>query len=330
MIHVFTLPPGYFWLRVWAAFQVISSSQVRLEIIWHMASTRAIGRIFLPISQGPSHSSGQKNQGPQTWKKPWNSTEKHRTTAPSRMDVKVSESAVMFHDFPIFHVLISETWIKKYFTSSSPPWHLMLHICSHILTSCVIKSGEDEEERKTLMKSRALGSLGSRFHQSYYPLLLVPGWGPPVTILIWNSTFNAANLWTFFPTFYLTYLLTVFLAFYLAYSFWHLLTFFLAYLPAHLLTFFLAYLGEFFLAYIFRILLAYFLACLSRILSGTLPAAMKRRLAVEVRRCPLRWRAGEEKLASRGRRRRRRRRWALIKSNNPHLTGGENMEKHPP
>ena len=52
---------------------------------------------------------------------------------------------------------------------------------SDILTFFVMKSGEDEEERKTLMKSRASVS---RFHQSY-PLLLVPylRWGSGVTNL---------------------------------------------------------------------------------------------------------------------------------------------------
>ena len=143
----------------------------------------------------------------------------------------------------------------------------------------------------------------------------------------------------------------IFLAFYLAY----LLTFFLAYLLTFFLTFFLA----FYLAYLLTFYLTSFLPVevrqcplrsgrrgwgpavptqiwSSRLRSGSAHSDLE--LAVEVRQCPL-WPGsrgwgpavptGIWTARRRWRRRRRRRRTALIKSNNPHLAGGEkSMENH--
>ena len=145
-------------------------------------------------------------------------------------------------------------------------------------------------------------------------------------------TFFLAYLLTFFLTFYLAYLLTFFQAFYLAY----LLTFCLAYLLTFFLTLFLA----FYLAYLLTFYLTSFLTFFP-LRSGSAHCDLQ--LAVEVRQCPLgsgarsggpavptgiwtgrrRRRVRRRRRRRWRRRRRRRRRTALIKSNNPHLAGGE-------
>ena len=56
---------------------------------------------------------------------------------------------------------------------------------------CPIKAGEDEEERKTFIKSK--NRRVSRLHQSFPLLVPSPGLGPAV---IWSSTFYLANLIT--------------------------------------------------------------------------------------------------------------------------------------
>ena len=79
---------------------------------------------------------------------------------------------------------------KVLYFGRSPPRHQIVTYLSYILTFFVVKSGEDrEEERKTLMKSRALQS---------YPFLLAPSlsWGPSVTTVIWSSAFYLVNLIT--------------------------------------------------------------------------------------------------------------------------------------
>ena len=122
-----------------------------------------------------------------------------------------------------------------------------------------------------------------------------------------------------------TYLLAFYLANLLAFCLAYLLAFYLTYLLAYLLAFYLTYLLAFYLTFHLAYLLAFY-------------------LAVEVRSAhwiwSSRWRSGcahwdldcEEEAAvrrrrrwrwRRRRRRRRRRRTALIKSNNPHLAGGE-------
>ena len=59
----------------------------------------------------------------------------------------------------LYHV-VSHLWKLLYF-EWSPPWHHIIAVpfLSQILTFFVLKSGEGEEDRITLMKSRALRSL---------------------------------------------------------------------------------------------------------------------------------------------------------------------------
>ena len=65
-------------------------------------------------------------------------------------------------------------------------------ILSQFLTFFVLKSGEDEEGRNTLMKSRALRSLDFiRIILSSSSLLLVPG--PAVTTVIYLANLITAN-----------------------------------------------------------------------------------------------------------------------------------------
>ena len=57
---------------------------------------------------------------------------------------------------PQFLLYLLEFNQQNDFTSNDPHRDvcMMLHICSHILALFVVKFGDDEEERKTLMKSR--------------------------------------------------------------------------------------------------------------------------------------------------------------------------------
>ena len=143
-------------------------------------------------------------------------------------------------------------------------------------------------------------------------------------LLAFYLAFYLANLLAF----YLTYLLAFYLAFYLAY----LLACILTYLLAFYLAFYLAYLQAFYLAYLLTFYLTSFLTFFP-LRSGSAHCDLE--VAVEVRQCrwgpcPLgiwtarrRRRVRRRRRRQRGRRRRRRRRTALIKSNNPHLAGGE-------
>ena len=185
---------------------------------------------------------------------------------------------------------------KNYFTSSHPHrdiiqtfWHIFWHhiamsYSSYILTFFVIKSGEDEEERKTLMKSRALRSLDfTRVILSSSSLLPVGVGRWPLRYMMakmmtcwsfWHivlrtifltfflaylRTFILPYLLTFFLTFFLSYLLTFFLTYLLTCLLTFFLTFFLTYFLTHLLTFFLAYLQTLFLAFLLSYLLTLFL-----------------------------------------------------------------------
>ena len=181
--------------------------------------------------------------------------------------------------------------------------------------------------------------------------------------LTYLLAFYLAYLLAFYLTVYLAYLLTFFLAFYLAY----LLAFYLAYLLTFYLTSFLTFFplrsGS---AHCDLEVAVEVRQCplrsgsrgwrpavptaiwKSRLRSGS--AHWDLELAVEVRQCPLgsgargggpavptgiwtarrRRRARRRRMRRRRMRRRRRRRTALIKSNNPHLAGGENVPNHQP
>ena len=181
-------------------------------------------------------------------------------------------------------------------------------------------------------------------------------WSPPWHLYI----FLLANLLAF----YLTYLLAFYLAYLLTFYLTYRLTFFLAYLLtfclAYLLTFFLTFFLAFYLAYLLTFYLTSFLTFFPlrsgsahcdlevavevrqcplrsgslRLRSGSAHCDLE--VAVEVRQCPLRsatrgWcpavHTGIWTARRRRRVRRRRRRTALIKSNNPHLAGGEISDK---
>ena len=74
----------------------------------------------------------------------------------------------------------------------SPPWHHIITYLSQILTFFVLKSGEDEEERIILMKSRALRSLDFiRIILSSSSILLVGG--PAVTTVIYLAKLTQTN-----------------------------------------------------------------------------------------------------------------------------------------
>ena len=124
-------------------------------------------------------------------------------------------------------------------------------------------------------------------------------WSPPWHLYI----FLLANLLAF----YLTYLLTFYLAFYLAYLLAYVLAYLLAFYLANLLAFYLAYLLAFYLTYLLAFYLAFYLAYLLAFYLTYL-LAFDLEVAVGI------WTA-------------RRRRTALIKSNNPHLAGGEKRKE---
>ena len=183
-------------------------------------------------------------------------------------------------------------------------------------------------------------------------------WSPPWHLYILLLANLLAFYLAYLLAFYLAYVLAYLLALYLAY----LLAFYLAFYLANLLTFYLANLLTFYLAYLLAFYLAVGVqrCALSwegpRLRSsgahwagkvpGWGPAVGTElgRCQVEVQQCALSSEVGEElgeELARRkwrwklmqtwsrrnwGRRRRRRmRRTALIKSNNPHLAGGEKL-----
>ena len=172
--------------------------------------------------------------------------------------------------------------------------------------------------------------------------------------LAYLLAYHLANLLAFYLanilTLYLAYLLAFYLTFYLAFYLAYLLAFYLAYLRTFYLPYLLAYhlanLMEFYLAYI----LAFYLAVEAqrctlswagprlRLRSGGAHWAGKvpgwgpavhtelGRSQVEVQQCTLEKRRRRRRRTKRRRRRRRRTRrrtTALIKSNNPHLAGGE-------
>ncbi len=179
-------------------------------------------------------------------------------------------------------------------------------------------------------------------------------------------TFFLTYLLTFFLRFVPTYLLTLFLTFCLAYlltfCLTFCLTFFLTFLLTFFLTFFLAYLLTFCLTFsdissdilshiladvlsdISSVILSDIPSCTSSdILSGISsdffsagwgPAANTGRKWSRLRSGREHWQWGSRLTRRRRRRRRRRmrmrrsRRWTDIKSNNPHLTGGENTQFH--
>ena len=135
-------------------------------------------------------------------------------------------------------------------------------------------------------------------------------WSPPWHLYI----FLLANLLAFYLTYLLTFYLAFYLAYLLAYVLAYLLAFYLANLLAYLLAFYLTYLLAFYLAFYLAYLLAFYLTYL---LAFDLEVAVG--IWTARRRRRRRWR--------RRMRRRRRRRTALIKSNNPHLAGGEKRKE---
>ena len=209
----------------------------------------------------------------------------------------------------------------------SPPWHLYIFLLANLLAFYL-----------TYLLA---------FYLAFYLAYLL------AYVLAYLLAFYLTYLLAFYLAYLLAYVLAYLLAFYLAY----LLAFYLANLLAFCLAFYLTYLLAFYLAY----LLAFYLAVevqqcplrpgsrgwgpavptaiwKSRLRSGSAHCNLE--VAVEVRQCPLRsgargggpavptgiWTA-RRRTRRRWRRRRRRRRTALIKSNNPHLAGGEQSKR---